>query len=120
MFELSSVTEEFETEEQCAHEVCKLLSVDGHSIPETFYRLYAAPLNINQLTLMNAVSYFTGAGFLKINCDCSPEMKTYCEIPDIEVNPHYEAGKNAMMSKSDNWVVTKSNIASLYLELIEC
>ena len=120
MFELSSITEEFDNDEQCAHEICTLLSVDGHPVPETFYRLYMAPININNLTMTNAIGYFTGAGLLKIDCDCEPSDKIYCEISDIPNNPYYVAGMNAMMNHSENWVNTKARISSLYLELIEC
>lgn len=120
MFELSSITEEFDSDEQCAHEVCVLLSVDGHSVPETFYRLYTAPLDINKMTLVNAISYFAGAGFFSIDCDCDPSDKICCEINDITVNPHYEAGKNAMMNGSDNWLEIKSSISTLYSELSKC
>jgi hypothetical protein len=64
------ITEEFDNPSQIAHEICLLLSVDGLPIPETFFKLYTANLDIEPSILYNAVAYFSGAGFLNIACDC--------------------------------------------------
>jgi hypothetical protein len=92
MDELDLVNEEFDNPSQAAHEVCVLLSVDGHSVPETFYRLYTANINIEEFCLINAVAYFTGAGILDVQCDCSDTDKPLCDIANIKNTDFYHAG----------------------------
>lgn len=113
MDELSSVTEEFDSESECAHEICTLLSVDGHSIPETFYKLYTARLDLNELTMLNAVSYFAGMNFLSIDCDCESHNKPLCEINIIQDSPFYEKGCEDRLASSNTWVQVMNSVNSL-------
>jgi len=113
MDELGSVTEEFETDSECAHEICTLLSVDGNNIPETFFRLYTANLSINQLTMLNAVSYFCGMGLMSVDCDCESHNKSICEINIIEDSPFYEKGEQDKFDNSSTWIQVNNSINSL-------
>ncbi len=101
MDELHTVTEEFDNPSHAAHEVCVLLSVDEGTLPETFYRFYTARVNIDPIILINAVSYFSGAGLIKVDCDCSDEDKSLCEIHSIANTDFYHAGFKDVMEKSD-------------------
>lgn len=92
MDELHTVTEEFENPSHAAHEVCVLLCVDGQQVPEIFYRLYSANLKVDEMVLINAVSYFAGAGLLTIDCECSDDSKPLCDIHNIKNTDFYHAG----------------------------
>ena len=101
MDELSDIAREFEDPSVAAHHTCILLSLDGHPIPETFFRLYTANLDLNHLILMNAAAYFSGAGILTIECDCEESSKSICDIHEISNTDFYHEGfKSACEGKA--------------------
>ena len=120
MTELPNITEEFENDSQRVHEICILLSVDQDSIPETFYRLYVSPIGVDQNLMTNAMSYFAGAGFLHIECDCHPSDKIVCDINDIPENQFFELGQSDRESNSDRYLGLKEDIESLRQDISEC
>lgn len=113
MDELNSVTEEFENPSQAAHEVCVLLSVDGLPVPETFYRLYTAKLDIEEMYLINAVAYFAGAGLLDVQCDCCDEDKALCDLANIKNTDFYYAGFRDGVENPDRIELVSQHINQL-------
>jgi len=120
MFELPSITEEFDTDSERVHEICVLLAVDGKDIPETFYRLYVTPIGVDQTLMNNAMSYFTGAGFLNIKCDCEIDSQNYCELALTDDNIFYDMGQQDRENMSENYVRIYKEIKTLHMELSEC
>jgi hypothetical protein len=120
MTELPNITEEFDNDSQRVHEICILLSVDHNGIPETFYRLYVSPIGVDQTLMTNAMSYFAGAGFLSIECDCDPSDKIVCDINDIPENQFFELGESDRESNSDRYLGLKEDIESLRQDISEC
>lgn len=92
MYELKDIEEELQDPSLIAHEVCLLFSLQGNSIPETFYRLYISNLSTDYVLLYNALSYFTGCGWLTVECDCSSEDKSLCDIHGIPESAFYDKG----------------------------
>jgi len=92
MYELKDIEEEFDIPSHIAHEVALLFSLPKSPIPETFYRLYISPLSIDYSIMYNALSYFSGAGFVNIDCDCISGNKSLCDINGIEESAFYEKG----------------------------
>jgi hypothetical protein len=118
MEDLFSIKEVFDNDNDIAEEICVLFSVDGSSIPEIFWRLYIAKVDVEFSTLMNISSYFSGAGLLDISCNCNEEGSYLCEIPAIPNNPLYESGKLDKEAMSDNYVKLVSKIQSLRSEML--
>jgi hypothetical protein len=75
-----------------AHELCFLLSIDGHPVPESFFKLYASAIDAEALFVNNALAYFSGASLLKVECDCTPEWKASCTIGNIHESDFYQVG----------------------------
>jgi len=101
MHDLNLVSEEFETDSECAHEICKLLSVDDFPIPETFFRMYTASVDIDYVAFYNAASFFSGAGLLSIDCDCPESDKYLCDIAGILDSAFFEKGRSEKTLETD-------------------
>lgn len=118
MQDLYTIREVFDNDNDIAEELCTLFSVDGSPIPEIFWRLYIAKVDVNFDTLMNITSYFSGAGLLEISCDCSEENAYLCDISSIQNNPMFESGKIHKDDMHDNFIKITSNIQSLRSEML--
>jgi len=94
--ELGSACEDFSTPSECAHEICKVLSLSDGSIPETSYRLYTSNITIDYGTMYNAAALFSGAEFLQIDCDCLGSDAEECEYSEenIVLSPFFNFGKD--------------------------
>jgi len=99
--ELGCVTEDFEEESDCAHEVCKVLSIAEGKTPETNYRLYISNVAINYATMYNATALFSGAKFLQIECDCAGSKAEECEFnsENIQISPFFQLGERMFSSQ---------------------
>lgn len=114
MLEMASeINNEWEESSQKAHELCFLLSLDGHEIPETFFRLYACGVDVQEEVIVNALSFFTGMGLIKVNCDCSDEWQSSCEINSISESHFYEAGKSCVSNKEEVWTNLVDRVTSM-------
>jgi hypothetical protein len=118
MEDLFTIKEVFDNDNDIAEEMCVLFSVDGSSIPEIFWRLYIAKVDVDFSTLMNISSYFVGAGLLDITCDCRGQDSYLCEISAIPNNPLYQSGKLDRENMGDNYVMLASKIQSLRSEML--
>lgn len=103
MFELKEIEEEFDIPSQIAHEICLLLSLENNSIPESFFRLYVSNLDTEYSILYNAAAYFTGARFLKIECDCSESDKMICDLHSVSESAFYDIGVDDFKNKTTKW-----------------
>lgn len=94
--ELGSASEDFPDPSECAHEICKILSLSEGSIPETSYRLYTSNVPIPYVTMYNAAALFSGAEFLQIDCDCLGSDAEQCEFNDdnIVLSPYFRFGQD--------------------------
>jgi len=118
MLEMSKdINEVWENNSDRAHEFCLLLSLTGQPVPETFFKMYLANVDCNQETLYNAVAFFTGLGFLKIECDCENHDKLLCDLNYTEDSSFFKIGEDFFQSKDKVWSSLRSRIDSLQHEL---
>jgi hypothetical protein len=115
MDELSSVYEEFDDDNDRAHAVMVTLSAFGN-IPETYYRLYIAPLQIDKDRLHNCLAYFVGIGEIDIECDCSPEDKFLCDINEIYRTEFYKFGKESIFNTRE-WYKCHNEVLAMKSDL---
>jgi hypothetical protein len=93
----------WEDESQRAHELCFLLSLDGHKIPESFFKFYSCNVDVPHEKILNAAAFFSGMGLIEIECDCKDEWKTCCDFNRIEESEFYEAGEDCMTTEQEVW-----------------
>ena len=117
MNELKDVVDSFESDNERARELCVVMSLGPQPIPETFYRLYIANLQIDPVYVKNAVSYFMGLGKLEIDCDCSPEDKSICDILEMKQSPHFFAGQTSCFAGDNEYDSISSKISTMRLEV---
>lgn len=103
MFELKDIEEEFDIPSQIAHEICLLLSLENNFIPESFFRLYLSKLDTDYSVLYNAAAYFSGAKFLKIECDCPESDKMLCDLHSVSESAFYEIGADDFANTTSKW-----------------
>jgi hypothetical protein len=103
MFELKDIEEEFDIPSQIAHEICLLFSSGNSSIPESFFRLYLSKLDTDYSILYNATAYFSGAKFLKIECDCQQSDKILCDLYSVSESAFYEIGAKDFVNTTSKW-----------------
>lgn len=118
MDELKDITLDIEDPSMAAHNICILLSVDGFPVPETFFRLYIAPVNVDYEILMNALAYFTGAGILEVTCDCDSSSKLLCDVHSITNTDFYHCGMKDACEGSDKVAAIYQHIGTLREELM--
>ena len=104
--ELGSASEDFPDPSECAHEICKVLSLSEGSIPETSYRLYTSNVSIDYTTMYNASALFSGARFLNIECDCLGSRAEECEYnyDNIVLSPFFQFGEDMFAANGDGEV----------------
>ena len=122
--ELGSACEDFPNPSECAHEICKVLSLSEGEIPETNYRLYTSNVPIEYGTMYNAAALFSGAEFLQIDCDCTGPDAGDCEYNDknIILSPFYQFGQdmydaNGAGEIGEMWFNIAKQISSLKEEI---
>lgn len=113
MEELLTITEEIDNPSSIAHEVCLTFALDNNPLPESFFKLYTAPVKVDQDLLYNALAYFCGAEFLTVNCDCEPGDKPYCDINNISQNSFFDLGHEDFNEMTEDWMSISQTIESL-------
>jgi len=113
MFELKDIEEEFDIPSQIAHEICLLLSLENNLIPESFFRLYLSKLNTDYSVLYNAAAYFSGAKFLKIECDCPESDKMLCDLHSVSESAFYEIGADDFANTTSKWQKISQTIQTI-------
>jgi hypothetical protein len=91
MMELEEIVEAFNSPAERARELCVLLSLDGEIVPETFFRLYVANLQIPEVIMNAVLANFVGLGQLVVECDCI-EDKLLCDINSVYDHDSFDAG----------------------------
>lgn len=94
------INEEWDHEYHRAHELCFLLSLDGHPVPETFFRMYSSNVECDMAIIENALAFFSGLGLLSVPCDCASGDKVICEYHLIEESPFFLRGKKSLEENS--------------------
>lgn len=124
--ELGDACEDFSTPSECAHEICKVLSLSEGGIPETSYRFYTSNITIEYGTMYNAAALFSGAEFLQIDCDCLGSKAAECEYnyDNIVLSPFFQFGKdmidaNGSGEAGEMWFNLARQISSLKEEIFE-
>lgn len=113
MYELKDIEEEFDNPSTIAHEISLLFSLQNSSIPETFYRLYIGELSTDYSIIYNAIAYFSGCNFLNIECDCSNENKTLCDLYSISESAFFDKGREDMGHSTDQYTSIDNSIQKM-------
>jgi len=113
MYELKDIEEEFDNPSNIAHEISLIFSLENNYIPETFYRLYIANLDTDYVMIYNAASYFSGTGFLNIQCDCSGENKNLCDIHGISESAFFDKGVQDKINNTPQYTAIRDSIAKM-------
>lgn len=118
--DLASINEAgFVDPSQIAYEVCLLFSINKDVMPESFFRLYTTPVDIDYNILINSVSYFSGAGFLNIECDCSEASRHVCDINNIHQNEFFLMGSAEKQTNSIQWISMRDGIDRYRLTVLD-
>lgn len=113
----------------------ELLSAVDEFYPEIMLKLYSSPFNFDQDKLKRGVDYFSGLGFLSVECCCvhdSMEIeRNEIDVHEIDMNDYrtcigtdknsewFARGFDTKKSKGREWQIINEKIATVKVDLLQ-
>lgn len=92
-----------------ALELMIVLAATGDSISESFIKLYAVPLELDEGYIEASTAFFSGAGLIEIVCDCAFDTMEWTE-DGVTIKIDYSVENPCIVpNQSDDWYIKGFN-----------
>lgn len=115
MHQINEVTEEQDAD-KAAFDACLIIAFAGDEIDEFHLGLYLSPVQIDKQTVIHALQFFAGMGFLKIICYHDSYEGCLAQTVMDNTSEHFQFGKLEAENKSDIFQLVKSRIEGFQKE----
>lgn len=115
MNQINEVTED-QDDDKAAFDACLIIAFAGDEIDEFHLGLYLSPVEIEMQTVINALQFFAGMGFVKVTCYHDDFEGCLAQTVMDENCSSFLAGRNEVENETEIYKAVKSRIEGFQKE----